>query len=540
MSSKVTNANAKWFTLAAACFALFMAILDNLVVNVALPTISRDLNASTTQLQWIVSSYILVFAALQITAGGLGDRLGRKRWFMIGIVIFTLTSLLAAFSQNVEMLIAARALQGVGAAFILPLSLSLVSNAFEPHERGKALGIWSAVSVSGLALGPVVGGMLVQYMSWHWIFLVNVPIGIGALFVTRAVVTESRDTSGEVATDIPGTLLITGAIASLTWGLIEAGERGWGNTAIIVAFVAAAVLLAAFIWVEAHTEKPMVPLRFFRSTTFTGANLSAFAISFLIAGLAFFSTLYLQNVLGFSPVRAGMALIPMVIVMMVCAPISGALINRIGYSKLISLGMILTGAGTMLYMRARVDGRYLDLVPSYIVMGFGMALIFAPMTTAVLNSVESHRSGVASAVNGSIREVGNAFGIALLGTLMNRTYQSRFNSDSNVEALRSDPALGGIQPDIDTVGSGMAYGGNVVNRFPGFEELPQVVAALRAASGDAFMAGMDIAIYVSSFGMIVMAIVAYFMIRDSVAQRQQEPEPDHQPRSLEPLSVPAD
>lgn len=539
MSQRVNSANAKWFTLAAACFALFMAILDNLVVNVALPTISRDLDASTTQLQWIVSSYILVFAALQITAGGLGDRLGRKRWFMIGIVIFTGTSLLAAFSRNVEMLIAARALQGVGAALILPLSLSLVSNAFEPHERGKALGIWSAVSVSGLALGPVVGGLLVQYMSWHWIFLVNIPIGIVALFVTRSVVTESRDTSGQVATDIPGTLLITGAIASLVWGLIEAGERGWDNTAIMLSFVVAAALLAAFIWVEARTEKPMVPLRFFRSSTFTGANLDAFAVSFLIAGLAFFGTLYLQNVLGFSPVRAGMALIPMVIVMMICAPISGALINRIGYSKLISLGMILGGIGTLLYMRASVDGRYVDLLPSYLVMGLGMSLIFAPMTTAVLNSVESSRSGVASAVNGSIREVGNAFGIALLGTLMNRTYQATFREDTSVQVLRSDPATGPFRGTIDTIGSGMAYGGDVVSRFPGLEQMPNLVATLRAASGNAFMAGMDIAIYVSATGMIAMAVISYFLIRDTVAQKQPDVEPEQVAQPvLEP--VPAD
>jgi EmrB/QacA subfamily drug resistance transporter len=522
MTGRMTSENAKWFTLAAACFALFMAILDNLVVNVALPTIARDLDATTTHLQWIVSAYILVFAAMQITAGGLGDRLGRKRWFIIGIVLFTLTSLLAAFSQNVEMLIAARALQGLGAAFILPLSLSLVSNAFPPEERGKALGIWSAISVSGLAMGPVVGGLLVQYVSWHWIFLVNIPIGIGAIIVTQAFVQESRDTSGEAATDIPGTILITAAIASLTWGLIEAGERGWNDSIILAAFAIASVTMAAFIWVEAHTEKPMVPLRFFRSSTFTGANIDSFSISFLIAGVAFFGTLYLQNVLGFSPVRAGLAFIPMVVVMMICAPISGALTNRMGYSKLISLGMIIGGIGTLLYLRASVNGSYWDLLPSYLVTGLGMSLIFAPMTTAVLNSVDSSRSGVASAVNGAIREIGNAFGIALLGTIMNRTYQASFNSDPNVQALRANPATEPLRPVIDTIGSGMSYGGRVIERIPGMESAPEVVAVIRQASGEAFISGMDRAIYISSAGMIAMAIVSYFLIRDTVAQRQPD------------------
>lgn len=520
LAGRVNDNNAKWFTLAAACFALFMAILDNLVVNVALPTISRDLNATTTHLQWIVSSYILVFASLQITAGGLGDRLGRKRWFMIGIVLFTATSLFAAFSQNVEMLIAARALQGLGAAFILPLSLSLVSNAFPPDERGKALGIWSAISVSGLALGPLVGGVLVQYVSWHWIFLINVPIGIAAVLVTSAVVPESRDTTGQVALDVPGTVLITGAIASLTWGLIEAGDRGWSNSLILLAFAIAAVLGTAFVIVESRTEKPMVPLSFFKSSTFTGANTVAFAVSFLIAGLAFFGTLYLQNVLGFSPVRAGMALIPMVIVMMIGAPLSGSMINRIGYSKMIALGMILAGAGTLLYMRASVDGRYIDLLPSYLVMGIGMSLIFAPMTTAVLNSVNPERSGVASAVNGAIREIGNAFGIAFLGTIMNRTYQSHFNADQGVQQLRASPDAGPLQPAIEMVGSGMSFGGRVVEDaqvFPALAQAPQVVSALKQASGEAFMAGMDRAIYVSAGAVMVMAVVALFLIKDTVA-----------------------
>src|SRR5215207_2394027 len=250
LSNRVNDDNAKWYTLIAACFALFMAILDNLVVNIALPTISRDLDARNTELQWVISAYTLIFASLQITAGGLGDRFGRKRWFLIGLALFTLTSFIAAFSQNVEMLITMRAIQGLGAAFIMPLSLSIVSAAFPPEERGKAIGIWSAVSVSGIALGPIVGGALVEYASWHWVFLINVPIGIVALLVTQAVVRESTDTSGTVATDVPGTLLITGAIATLTYGLIEAGNRGWGDTLIVSSFVAAVVLGVIFIWVE--------------------------------------------------------------------------------------------------------------------------------------------------------------------------------------------------------------------------------------------------------------------------------------------------
>ncbi|HEV2107442.1 MAG TPA: MFS transporter [Thermomicrobiales bacterium] len=519
LKSPINDGNRKWWTLVAACFALFMAILDNLVVNVALPTIARELESSTTQLQWIVSAYILVFASLQITAGGLGDRFGRKRWFLGGIALFTTTSLAAAFAYNAETLIAARAIQGLGAAFILPLSLTLISAAFPPEERGKALGIWSAVSVSGLALGPVIGGFLVDYMSWNWIFLVNVPVGIGAFMVALAVVHESRDTSGTVATDIPGTLIVTGAIATLTWALIEAGERGWGDQLIVTSFAVSVALFGAFVWIEDRVARPMVPLRFFRYRTFTGANVDAFVVSFLIAGVAFFTTLYLQNVHGFSAVRAGLALLPMVAVMMIGSPISGVLINRIGSSKLIALGMAVTGAGTLLFLRAGINASYLDITPAYMVMGLGFSLIFAPMTTAVLNSVESEKSGVASAVNGAVREVGNAFGIALLGTLMNRAYQAQFDSSPEIRALRGDEAMAPLQPVVDLIGSGMGYGGRVVENslaFPGLD--PAITGIVREVSSEAFMGGMDRAILVSALAIIAASIASYVLINDRVPQ----------------------
>jgi EmrB/QacA subfamily drug resistance transporter len=517
MLASRSSANLKWYTLLAACFALFMAILDNLVVNVALPTISQELDASTTQLQWIVSAYTLVFASLQITAGGLGDRFGRKRWFLIGTALFVATSLMAAFATNIETLIAARALQGLGAALIMPLSLSLISDAFPPEERGRALGIWSAVSVSGLALGPIVGGVLVEYASWNWIFLVNVPVGIAAMLVTLAVVRESRDTSGTVATDVPGTVLITGAIGALTWGLIEAGERGWSDRLIVTALAAAVVLGAAFIWVESRTARPMVPLRFFRSSTFTGANVVAFAIAFTIAGVAFFWTLYQQNIHGYSAVRTGVSLVPLVLVMMVGAPFSGALANRFGASKLIAAGMLISGSGVLLYLRAGVDAAYLDILPSLLVMGLGNSLIFAPMTTAVLNSVESAKSGVASAINGAVREIGTAFGIALLGTVMNRTYQDHFDASPAVGAIRADPAQAPLQPVLDVVGSGAGLAGRVVENPQVFPGLPGAVAAqLREVSAEAFMAGMDRAVIVATAAMVTAAIIALFTIKDSV------------------------
>jgi EmrB/QacA subfamily drug resistance transporter len=530
LSNRVNDDNAKWYTLVAACFALFMAMLDNLVVNIALPTISRDLDARATQLQWVISAYTLVFASLQITAGGLGDRFGRKRWFMVGLVIFTAVSAIAAFSNSMDMLIAMRALQGLGAALIMPLSLSLISNAFPPEERGRAIGIWSAVSVSSIALGPVVGGAIVEYFSWGWIFLINVPIGIGALLVTQAVVRESRDESGTVATDVPGTVLITAGIAALTWGLIQAGERGWTDTWILISFVVAAIILPVFIWVEMRTERPMIPMSFFRSRTFVGANIDSFMISFLITGVSFFLTLYQQNIHGFSAIRTGLALVPMVAVMMVFSPLSGSLVNKLGPRRLISFGMIVTGIGTALFLLAGVDVSYWRILPAFLVMGFGMSFIWAPMTTAVLNSVSSEKSGIASAVNGALREIGTAFGVALLGTLANRAYQDNFDGNGNVQALR---ASGGdaLAPVIDLVGSGMNFGGHVISLVPEFAGLPpDVLATLERASAEAFMVGMDRAIIFSTVGIILAAIVSYFLVDDAVVERALEPDGEEVPR----------
>ena len=526
LSGRVTNENAKWFVLMATCVALFMAILDNLVVNVAIPTISEDLSPSASQLQWIVSAYTLVFASVQITAGGLGDRLGRKRMFLFGVAIFTVTSGLAAFVNSTETLILARAVQGFGGAFIMPLSLSLVSQAFPEEERAKALGIWSAIMASGLAFGPIVGGLIVEYWSWHWIFLINVPIGIIALVLGSAVIRESKDDTGRAVTDIPGTVLVTAAIGLLTWGLIDAGERGWGDDRVLLSLLGSAIVFAAFIVVELRSANPMVPLGFFKSATFTVANIDSFVIAFMISGVAFSMTLYFQNVHGYSPMRSGLTMLPMVICMMVVSPFAGAFVKRLGTSKLITLGMVITGGASFLFLRARADATFLDVVPAFMVMGIGNALIMAPMTTAVINSVESSKTGVASAVNGAVRETGFAFGVALLGSIMNQTYQDRFEANGAIAAMRAtgDQALGGM---LDVIARGINYAGHVIDNpvlFPGVPA--DIAASIREASADAFVAGMDQAFVLSGIVMIATGIASFFLVRDREAAPAPAPAPD--------------
>lgn len=511
------DGRAKWFALAICCIALFMAILDNLIVNVALPTISDDLKATTAQLQWIMSAYVLVFASLQITAGGLGDRFGRKRFFIIGVVIFTATSALAAFVPTTGWLITARAAQGIGAAFIMPLSLSIITAAFPPAERGKAIGIWSAISMSGIAIGPIIGGIIIDAWSWHWIFLINVPIGILAIIGAQMYLQETQDGSGHAATDIPGTITVTAAIASLTWGLIEAGERGWSDGLIITSLAAAAILLVAFVIIETRTENPMVPMRFFASRNFTGANLVAIATSFLISGLAFALTMYYQNVHGYSAIRTGFTMLPSVLPMVVIGAASGALVNRLGARNMITAGMVIAAGGIYLLSRVGVNTPFLDLVPALVIFGIGNGLVFAPMMTTLMNSVETEKAGVASAVNGAIRETGFAFGIALLGTIMNQTYRSKLDASDQFNALRdtSNPQLAPLQPILDVIEKGVNYGGRVIENTTVFPDLPATITEpVRIASSQAFVSGMEQAFIISSTATVIAAVVAWLLIRN--------------------------
>ena len=513
----------KWLTLFAACVALFMAILDNLVLNVAIPTINSDLAPSTSQLQWIISAYTLVFASFQITAGGLGDRYGRKKFFMIGVAFFSITSGAAVFIESTETLIAIRALMGLGGAFIMPLSLSLIADAFPAEERGKALGLWSAISVSGLALGPIVGGFIVQNWSWQWIFLINVPIGIGALILTLTVVRESRDTSGDTRIDFPGTIAVSLAIAALTWGLIRAGEDGWGSTSVVTSLVAALVLFALFIVIEQRVAKPMVPLGLFKSRMFTGANITALAVSFLISGLAFTGTMYFQNIHDYSPIDAGLTMLPMVAVMMVLSPFVGTLIGKVATRNLILIGLLITGSGALLYLRASVDATYLTVLPALIAVGAGNSFLFAPMTTGVMNSVPASQVGVGSAVNGAVRETGFAFGVAVLGTLANRRYHEHFVNDPEIEALRQAND-GAMVPVLEQVGDGINFAGNWIRTIEDLAVLPEpVLDTIDRVSSQGFVEGMHFAFIITGVMTVLAAFGTWFLIGPDAPSTQPAP-----------------
>lgn len=419
----------KWLVLAALVFGLFLPMLDHLVVNVALPTIRADLGTDLAGLQWIVDAYTLAFAALLLTGGTLGDLYGRKRVYLLGVAVFTVASALSAMSSSTEQLIATRALQGVGAAMLVPMTLSILSATFDERERGAAIGIWGGVAGLAIAIGPLVGGVLVEQVSWQSTFWINVPVGLLGLLFAARVVPESRDERGTRRLDPPGLVLGTAAISLLTYGLIEGGVRGWTDGWIVAAFAGAIVSLAAFLAVEARRPSPMLPLRLFRERNFAGANAVAGLMYFAMIGSVFFLALYLQDVRGYSPAAAGIRLLPFSVTILLVAPIAGRISDRRGARGFLTAGPLVTAAGLSILLLADATSSYeAVLLPSFLVMGAGWAMTLAPMTSAVMASVEAERAGTASAVTNTSRELGGVLGVAALGALVTASFERSLGS----------------------------------------------------------------------------------------------------------------
>jgi EmrB/QacA subfamily drug resistance transporter len=414
--------NRKWWTLAAVAFGLFMIMLDNTIVNVALPSIERSLHMSISSLEWIVTAYALTFAALLITGGKLGDLYGRRKMFVAGLVVFTLASLACGLAPSAGFLIGARAVQGVGAALMNPATLSIITATFAPKERGQAIGIWAGISALALAIGPLCGGLIVDNINWHWIFYVNVPVGVIAIVVSQFVIPESRDTTHEQSIDLPGLVTSGGALLALSYALIEGNHHGWASAEIIGLFVAAAVLLAAFIVLELRQRLPMLDLSLFKIPSFVGANLVAMLVSLGMFGVFFFISLYVQNVLGYSPTKAGAIFLPMTVLIIVVAPIAGKLSDRIGSRWLMGGGMTILGVSLLLYLRIGLHTGFWSLLPQLLLGGVGMAMTMSPMTSAAMGSVPVDKAGVGSGVLNSFRQVGGSLGIALMGAIL-LTYQ---------------------------------------------------------------------------------------------------------------------
>jgi EmrB/QacA subfamily drug resistance transporter len=424
----------RWWTLAVLCLALLVIGLDNTILNVALPTLVRDLHASQTQLQWIVDAYTIVYASLLLTTGSLGDKFGRKRALTVGLLMFGVGSLASAFSGSADMLIAARGLAGVGGCIIMPATLSILTNVFPSEERGKAIGIWAGVSGLGIVVGPTVGGYLLGHFWWGSVFLVNVPVMLVALVAGWFLVPDSRDPSSP-RLDPFGTVLSAVGLVALLYGVIESPAKGWGNTSVIAAFGAGAVILGSFVYWELHSDHPMLDVRFFKNPRFSGASIAVTLIFFAMFGVMFFLTQYLQDVLGYSALRAGLAFTPLAVVMMVTAPNSARFTRRFGTKLVVTFGMVLIAGSLLLLSRATVHSGYLLVGVVLGLLGGGIGFGMSPATESIMGSLPLAKAGVGSAVNDTTRQIGGALGVAVLGSVTNAAYRAHVGRSAAVAAL---------------------------------------------------------------------------------------------------------
>jgi EmrB/QacA subfamily drug resistance transporter len=408
-----------WVVLVLICLAQFMVILDATIVNVALPSIQKDLDLSEANLQWIINAYTLVFGGFLLLGGRAGDLLGRKRLFLIGLVIFTVASLLDGLAQTEGMLIGSRALQGLGAALISPAALSIISTTFEEGaERAKALGVWAAIAIGGSAVGLILGGVLTQSFSWPWIFFVNVPVGIVGFILSLRLVPESKDETAHRSYDVGGAVTVTGGLMALVYAIVKAETDGWTSTTTIGFFVVSVVLLAAFLVIELRHKAPLVRLSIFRTRSLSTANIVMFLVGAGMFAMFFFNTLYIQRVLGYGPLKAGLAFLPFTAGIMVSAGIASQLATRVGVRLVAAVGMILTVIGMGLLTQLPVHGTYLaNVLPSIIVSSLGMGAVFMPLTLVATTGLEDEDQGLASGLFNTSQQIGGALGLAILSTI---------------------------------------------------------------------------------------------------------------------------
>ncbi len=408
-----------WLVLSLVCMAQFMVILDATIVNVALPSIQTDLDMSDADLQWVVNSYTLVFGGFLLLGGRAGDLIGRKRVFLVGVVVFTVASLLNGLAPTSEALIVFRGLQGLGAALVAPAALSIITTTFEEGaERTKAMGVWAAIAVGGGAVGLVLGGVLTTTLSWPWIFFVNVPVGIAVFVASLRYVPESKDEHAHKSFDLAGALTVTSGLLVLVYGIVKAQENGWTSLRTGGFFAVALVLLTAFVLIERRSVEPLVRLSIFRVRTVRAANVVMFLVAAGLFAMFYFNTLYLQRVLGYSALEAGLAFLPFTAGIIVGAGLSQKLVASLGAREVPLIGMPLAILGMLLFMRLQPDGSYVtDLLPGIILASVGMGLTFVPITLIATSGIPADDAGLASGLYNTSQQIGGALGLAILATL---------------------------------------------------------------------------------------------------------------------------
>jgi EmrB/QacA subfamily drug resistance transporter len=486
----------KWRVLIVVCVAIFMLLLDITVVNVALPDIQRELHTSFTDLQWVVDAYALTLATAMLNAGSLGDLLGRKRVFVAGVALFTLGSALCGAAGTPLFLILARGVQGIGGAVMFAVSLAIVSQEFHGRERGSAFGIWGATVGAAVAIGPLVGGALTEWLGWRWIFFVNLPIGAACVAGALRELHESRDEE-HGGFDLPGFATLTGGLFALVLGLLRGSDWGWSSGRVTGLFAAAVALLVLFAIVEARQESPMFDLSLFRVPTFAGAQIAAFAISAGMFSQFLYLTLYLQNVLGYSPMGAGVRFLPLSLLSFAVSPLAGRLAGDLPTRVLIGLGLALTGGALLLMWGITVGSGWTTLLAGFVVGGVGVGLVNPPLASTAVGVVPPRRAGMASGINNTARQVGVATGIAALGAI----FQNRIHS----EIAAKLPGIG-----VDRFASAVASGstGRALQTVP-----PRLRDQAAQVAREAFVSGLNEILLVAAFVLFAGAALAFALIR---------------------------
>jgi EmrB/QacA subfamily drug resistance transporter len=491
--SERANARAeerRWWILAVLCFSLLVIVLDNTILNVAIPTIVRDLDATNSQLQWMVDAYTLVFAGLLLTGGSLGDRFGRRGALQVGLVVFGLGSLASAFATTSEQLIATRAFMGIGGAFIMPATLSIITNVFPARERGKAIGVWAATAGLAGVLGPLTGGFLLEHFYWGSIFLVNIPIVVIGLLAGVFLIPTSKDPAAPKLDPVGAVLSIIG-LSVLLYAIIEAPQDGWTDSTILSCFVGGVAVLGLFLLWESRSDHPMLDVSFFQKARFTAASLGIMMVFFAMFGATFLLTQYFQFVLGYTPFETGVRFLPIALCMMVLSPLSARFVHRIGTKLVVTGGLLMVTAGLVSWASLSASSSYWpDIVWRQALMASGMALTMAPATESIMGSLPLGKAGVGSAVNDTTRQVGGALGVAVIGSVLASIYGSRVG-----DFLHGKPVPSGTAADLkQSLGLALAASKQV----PG----------LGTTAVDAFIDGMHAGVIVAAGVALVGAFVA--------------------------------
>jgi EmrB/QacA subfamily drug resistance transporter len=508
----------KWWTLIAVSVATFMLLLDITVVNVALPSIRKDLGASFTDLQWVVDAYALTLAALVLTAGSLADRLGRRRLFTAGLAIFSLASLLCALAPDPTFLNLARAVQGIGGAVMFAVSLALIAQEFPAgRERGTAMGLYGATIGVAVAIGPLVGGALTDKLGWESIFYLNVPVGIAAMAITRLKVAESRDPHA-TRVDWPGVATFSGALFLLVLALVRGNDEGWGSDLIVSLFAGAGALLLAFLAVESRATEPMLPLGLFRRRAFTGVQLAAFAVSGSMFALFLYLTLYLQNYLGYSPLQAGVRYLPITVASFIAAPIAGALLSRVPARAMLSAGLAAAGVGLLLMSGITAGDEWTTLLGGFLVAGAGVGLLNPVIADVAVSVVPKEQSGMAAGINDTFRQVGVAVGIAVWGAI----FVGRGAHKVSELTAGTPAATGGRPRELVEAASSGSLDQALANVPPGARH------TLSGAAREGFLAGLNDVLTLGALLSFAGAALALWLVRERDIDRVPAPAADYE------------